>query len=343
MMKQPFSLSDIALQIINATSLREEYLGVQALSEYLSQIAYIPSNESVTEKASAREQQVSGGIALSPVEAARCLEDYIRTARFIRGSYFAIKELLIRFPLEKIQVLYAGCGPLATLLLPLLPLFKKEQLAVTLLDINTYSTRSVERLVNTLQLDGYIQSIICTDASSYKHPEGKALHMILTETMFYALVREPQVTVTTNLTPQLHPEGLLIPEEITVSMRFGFLASEVAFREGQIPSATDVSQNKEQREIFPVFSLNKKTQSGNGFFTFTSKWFPVPDSYNQCPDVCLLTSVSIFNNILIAPGESLITNPCCVYSLFNIGSHSRFRLHYSCKDIPSWSVEIPGQ
>jgi hypothetical protein len=59
---------------------------------------------------------LSSGKAVSPTKAAHCLLEYRRTAVFLRGVYKAILQLKRDFPHERLHILYAGCGPYATLL-----------------------------------------------------------------------------------------------------------------------------------------------------------------------------------------------------------------------------------
>ena len=60
------------------------------------------------------------GVAISPAAAAHCVNDTQRSVVFIRAAYAAIKAAQARFAQEPVEILYAGCGPFATLLLPLL-------------------------------------------------------------------------------------------------------------------------------------------------------------------------------------------------------------------------------
>ncbi len=62
---------------------------------------------------------LSTGIAIGPAAAISCLHDTWRTVKFLRGIYRAIRDLQARFAKTKIHVVDAGCGPLATLVLPL--------------------------------------------------------------------------------------------------------------------------------------------------------------------------------------------------------------------------------
>jgi hypothetical protein len=156
------------------------------------------------------------GSPLSPLDAGRCLLDPRRTAVYLRGVYGAIQEAQQRFPGQVIHVLYAGCGPFASLCLPLLPLLAGQEVRFTLLDVHARSIESVQAILKTLRLNGEnIECLVC-DATYYRNPENRPLHVVVTETMLRALEKEGQVAILMNTAPQLAVGGLIVPEMIAV-------------------------------------------------------------------------------------------------------------------------------
>ena len=83
------------------------------------------------------------GKAVSLTTAAQCAEDPERGRVFIQGIYQAIQDRLKAHPGQIVNILYAGTGPFAWLLIPLLPLFSASQIQVTLLDIHQASLDKV--------------------------------------------------------------------------------------------------------------------------------------------------------------------------------------------------------
>jgi hypothetical protein len=172
------------------------------------------------------ETYLDGGLAVSPNTAAACLLDPPRTIGLLRGVQSALLTLQARFPAERLEVVYAGTGPYGTLLVPLLPLFSAESLAVTLIDIHPASVTAVGRIVKALGVADRVRAVVCADAITYRHSaQNRPIHLIISETMQAALTHEPQVAILLNLVPQLHPHGLIVPQRIIID---GWLSDSAA-------------------------------------------------------------------------------------------------------------------
>jgi hypothetical protein len=156
------------------------------------------------------------GSAISPLDAGRCLLDVRRTIVYLRGVYGAIREAQQRFPKEVIHLLYAGCGPFAPLCLPLLPLLAGEAVRFTLLDVHARAIESVKALVAALQSESENVDCLVCDATRYRNPDYRPLHVVVSETMQQALEKEPQVAILMNTASQLTAGGLMVPERIAV-------------------------------------------------------------------------------------------------------------------------------
>ena len=63
------------------------------------------------------ETLLPNGKAIYPYAAATCLLDYARTRAFAGSVHDAIEAANIRFPGERIEILYGGTGPYAPLAL----------------------------------------------------------------------------------------------------------------------------------------------------------------------------------------------------------------------------------
>jgi hypothetical protein len=212
-------LTNIVKSIIASNITNEHIQSAQNLSDFYKKITTVKPSVN-------NETSVKGGIALSSSGAADCVDDYLRTVFFIKGIHKALTKLCNDFPGRNINILYAGCGPYATLILPLLTLFNKSRVKVILLDINTASIESVRDLISVIGLDDYQLQLVETNAITYTVPEDFIIDLAISETMHYGLTREPQVAIVKNIVPQLPPHSILIPQEITIDLAYTFFDHE---------------------------------------------------------------------------------------------------------------------
>lgn len=338
------NLALISKQIINSASISEEIQSAKLLSEFFSELNSITS-VSINQKT---DTILPGGIAISYDGAAICVNDYLRTTRFIKGVYHAMEDLLAKFPFTKSSILYAGCGPYATLLLPLLPLFAEDDFNITLLDINETSINSVETLIQKLGLQNYHVKTVCGNAITYKHKhaEETPLHLVITETMFNALTREPQVAVTANLAPQLAEDGILIPEEISLNAAYSFFAYE-PFLKNEANAFVDFKKTPayaKQQSLDTLFSMNKRynfaDKAHHNNYIFESPFYKLPQNFTEHPDVCIYTNIRIYKDLTLGLAESYITNPYCVSSLYGFTNCTHFKLVYNFKEVPNWTYVL---
>jgi hypothetical protein len=164
------------------------------------------------------ESALPSGRALSPSDAARCLADPLRTARFLRGIDAAIRARRRRLPDRPVEIVYAGTGPFAPLIVPLLPLYARSEVSVTLIDVHERSVELVGRLVDRLGLADRVCALVAADATTYVHPAERPPGIVIVEAMQRSLSAEPQVAIARQLAPQLDAAGVLIPERVTVRL-----------------------------------------------------------------------------------------------------------------------------
>lgn len=182
------------------------------------------------------------GDALGPRWAASCLQDVVRTRKFLLGTKEAISKKLQDNPGKPVTLLYAGTGPFATLFTPLTCFFTPAEVQFVLLELNPISFQHLLNTVAIFDLQKYIVGIAEADASSYKIPENIEPDIILSETMQAALKREPQVSIAANLLAQCRPETLMIPELIKVELCL--LGNLVKYHDALYPIATLMELNK---------------------------------------------------------------------------------------------------
>lgn len=254
--------------------------------------------------------ELDTGRAIGTTWAARCIDDLVRTKRFVKGLYEAVRQVLN----EKegpVVILYAGTGPFATLALPLTTLFREDQIQIRALEINPISCQCLSRLLVTLDVEGYFESIEQVDASNYQIPQADTIDILLSETMQRGLEKEPQVAIMYNLVPQLRQNILMIPEKIELSI-------------GTILYSEESSLQVEYQSFFPVFRLSadgiRKHQFSGKNLTFPTRQYKLTKAQlAHSKNLVLLTHISVFGREKLTPGESGITLPVKLPRLQQLG------------------------
>lgn len=329
----------IVNSILNAKTSEEYISTAEKLSEFYSKL--VTSKDYLNQD---NEVAVKGGVALSGLHAAACVDDFFRTVSFIKGVYKAINKLDKMFPQKTINILYAGTGPYATLILPLLPLFDSKRLSVIFLDINASSVDSVRNLINIFGLNAYNFDFVVADATTYQIPDNFPVDLVVSETMHYGLTLEPQVAIVKNLSPQMPPHAILIPQQINIDFGYSFFAKEpFVSKFADIPKGYNKLQPYEYRKIIDrLFTINKElfVNQVNNDSKIVSSFYPIPQDFNNHPDVCIFTGVTILDDIKLSTAESLITNPYCIISLLNLVGSSHIQFVYDFSDMPKWTYNL---
>lgn len=195
------------------------------------------------------ETRTAHGLCLSPTMAAMCADDYVRTIVFLRGLHRAILDALVDPPRRPVRVLYAGCGPLATLALPLLSVLDESQVRFTLVDIHHESIASVRTAVQRLGVGRSVADLVAIDALNYRIDPGNPPDLLVIETMQACLAAEPQVAITRHLAAQA-PDAVLIPETVRIELRL--VDPAAAFGDADRCEA-------EEERLGPVFELSRRS------------------------------------------------------------------------------------
>ncbi|OCX54163.1 hypothetical protein BEL04_07810 [Mucilaginibacter sp. PPCGB 2223] len=173
----------------------------------------------ITENQSEHLQDIitSHGRAIAAVKAGFCIKEPIRVQRFCRGLYKAVVDRLKQEPNRPVHVVYAGTGPFAALALPVMMQFKSSQLQFTLLEINEVSYNALRKVLKDLELDTYVKRFELCDAITWRVPDER-IDIVISETMNYALMKEPQINIMLNMVSQLGDKVIYIPQDIGVQL-----------------------------------------------------------------------------------------------------------------------------
>lgn len=242
------------------------------------------------------------GKAIGAVWAGRCVKEFMRTKKFLRGVFLGIKKAQEKFPNRKIHILYAGTGPFATLIVPLTSIFTSEEIECTLLEINLNSIDNLRNVIKTFEIEEYITDIIQCDATEYKTGKDKPIHMVVTETMQRALKKEPQVAITLNLVSQMEEDGILIPQNISIEAGFLDPKRDMERMMGIEGAEIDYCYN-----LNKIFQLNKEMAlvKDNKAKYFEEVEVDIPDDIEK-----RYKSLSLFTNIQVFEEEQLTYNQC---------------------------------
>ena len=252
------------------------------------------------------------GKAIGPKWAGMCLEDMPRTYKFIKGIHGAVQKVLAENPKKPVTILYAGTGPFAPLVLPLLTLYQPSELQLIFLEVNTVSIESLKRIIKGFDAYEYIKAIYHCDAANFILPSEFEVDILLIECMQHALLREPQVGITYNLLPQLKKNAILIPEEISLHLALVDMDKKTEYLSNdENSSERDYYENSEA-----VFTLNKKEVLENNS-DFKKEGFQFPEKEVRFSDeqlskhdfITVSTEITIFENISLNIDESGLTVP----------------------------------
>ncbi len=295
-------LRDIATVLLaDEVDFAEIYQATQDLRVFLLDLTQLGLNDGSLRN----DVHLSEGLAIGTEWAIRCVDDILRTKRFVKGLAEAIDYQLSQGQ-KPVELLYAGSGPFATLVLPLLSRYSPEELQLTLVEINEVSFKAVQAVFKNDDFSPYLRALHQADATTLQLDEPERFDILLSETMQNALQKEPQVAITLNLLPQLREDALLIPAEISLhlaAMEYGSM--------GAVKS----------RALAELLVISRKALSGlPPLLQDAATQFPMIEHQLVDEDIAnahklgILTTIKIFGTQSLGLNESGLTIPKDVFN-----------------------------
>lgn len=298
---------------------------LQKLAQIMTQVTDISAFHRSTDR---EDRILNSGLAISPIKAANCFLDGVRTVRFWQGIKEAIADLLTQK--KELKILYAGSGPYGSILLPILPLFQNAEIKVTVLDIYQQNVASVKSVIEFLDISNLISKVCCSDATLWQPEvdETQMFDLIISETMTNFLVDEPQVHIFSYLQRFLNEQGSLIPQEICLSMS----AQQV------IADNTIIAS-----ENFPMLAFDRTMAERIGQENPNQIQFGLNLSADAAVwnRFLLHTEITVYKNHRLTVGDSLITNDIHIEG-FSAGKSDILSCRYELAERPTWHFDFPG-
>lgn len=309
-----------------------------AACERLLQLFLAASGLDISSFEARRNLALPSGKALGPAWAAHCIRDFHRTTCFLRGIRAAIAEAGRKFG-APLRLLYAGAGPFAPLVLPLLPLLNaEEKLELTLLDIHPENIENLRRLVAALSLEGRAIRCVVGDATTFQCDQPP--HLLAIEMLQAGLEHEPQVEATLHLRTQLHPGGYLIPERISVEAALFDPNRNVDRMLGM------AAAGEEYRMLGSVFQLSRTAPD---LFPEDGKQFPEhfialpPGREARFRQLALLTQIDVFGSERLGFWDSILTYAVPVLDLDKQSSVRAAGFRYAMGEDPGFVIRTENE
>lgn len=332
---------DIQKEIIRVTSeYFEDTLDYKKLSNSSKEYKYLLNEicgQNMDVENGKNDMEFDNGKALGTYWAALCLDDLIRTRQFVRGINKAVKEKVNKH--KTLHILYAGTGPFATLMLPIVFRYSKQEIKYTFLEVNPFSFAILQDVISKLGLKDYTIKLVNEDATKYQIDFKNKPDIIISETMQNALAKEQQVSIFLNLMNQVNYDSIFIPEKIELLL--GLKKEGVPAEETQV---------KHFQKVKKIFDVSKKTMFLSNLtenkvpneILFTKEQTIIEEKelkgFNQ---IVLITEIQVYKDEIIGINDSGLTTPLIIKDFpSNLKNSITINTQYKISSQPELEYEI---
>ncbi|MFC1750248.1 hypothetical protein ACFL2V_15720 [Pseudomonadota bacterium] len=309
--------------INNAPHAGKNKIHTDKLVEIFSAVTEISASDDMNNW---QDADLQSGVAISPVQAARCLQETVRTQIFLKGVAKAIEEKLQQH--KRINILYAGTGPYGLLLLPLLRLINSTCITATLLDIHPENIAAVKKIIQYLRVEKNVKLTELADATCWHPITEESFDLIISETMNNLLRREPQIAVFSHLQQYLKHDGELIPQGIDIG-------AELINTKKDSDTSIDLG-------VFFQCNKNNLNALHNGDMTSLSGEIALPEKINRSKynSLKFTTVIDVYGNHQLRESQCSLNIPIYYHDLkLQEGGYVGFE--YLLNDNPKFEFDIP--
>lgn len=287
-------------------------------------------------KGNERLTQLDTAAGISTNGAARCLwaREDIRTISFFRSLNKAIEKIKNEKPNKVVQILYAGCGPYATFLSMVAPLYEAEEIQFSLIEVNEVSYKVASQFIEDIGLKKYVSNFALADAIQYQIERDTDFDILVSETLDRGLKREPLVPILLNLLPQLPEDVIVLPQNVFLDfalVKKQDLPSNAA-SDLRNPSL-DIEMWKEEN-VFDIQSALVHFKNGEMVgHLFPSQYLNLPN-IDEYDFVVIYTRVQVYEDCWMGLVESDFTEPLLTELKEEEKDKSKVELSYCIKPLP---------
>jgi len=317
-----------------------DYLALKNKLDDFNALLLEISGIQLEEESNKEDLRFENGVALSPSFAALCVVDIMRTRQFIRGIFAAVKQCQQKTP-EPVKIFYAGTGPFATLVLPLLAKYRPEDLQLTLLEVNEKTVGYLKQVIKQLEIEDYIEKIICADATKYKIAKNHTVDILISETMQHGLVKEQQVPLAMNLVSQLNEDVIMIPDMIQLDLALMNSSSNLILENQSHKKYKVLKTLLEFDKKFIQLNakaVNKAEQ--NKRFELCKQVHFWDDGEGGYDKLVVLTKIHVYGNEWIEVDASGLTIPKVLFRLSEVKEQTKISVDYVISNSPDFEYEL---
>ncbi|WP_334019922.1 class I SAM-dependent methyltransferase [Alteromonas sp. S015] len=316
---------DCVKTLLKSTTKSVNSYEFSAMSAMLSQVTGISVDDDM---ATYHDVKTDAGIAISPVKAAKCFQEVIRTKVFLQGVNEAISQRLKAIKNDTLHVLYAGTGPYGAILLPLLPLFSGQKVTVHCIDIHRANIEALKKVIAWLEIRDLVVGVDLADAKQWRPDKGQLplFDLIISETMNTFLQREPQVRIFAHLCQFLKREGTLIPQEIRTSVELNRVCDE---------------KEEIYRKDLLVLNVKSCRRIARGKDEDFKHEVVLPASDKLYQHMSLNTDIQVYQSHHLGLGQSSLN---LQHSRTGLAAEAGqvVKFEYKLTDSPYWEIDIPN-